>query len=100
MRSFLQKATNKQKLLERVADTEVECGIFEAEVLYPAVACGQVGVVQSYAPVESEHCHVEVEAYTEAGVEAELLVEGVELELGVWGVVATSGVPYVTHVEE
>lgn len=88
--------------LERVSYTEVEGGVFPAEVMYPSFACGVVGVVELNTPVESQDDELDIETQSESGIETELFVETVEVEYALGGdlCLVHAEIPYVAEVEE
>ena len=88
--------------LERVSYTEVEGGVFPAEVMYPSFACGVVGVVELNTPVESQDDELDIETQSESGIETELFVETVEVEDALGGdlCLVHAEIPYVAEVEE
>ena len=83
---------------EGVAHTEVQGCILQSQVVNPPLTDRTVGVVELNTPVEAEYGKFDVETDTETGVEAELLVEVVDVEDSIIGVLGGVGlhVPDVT----
>ena len=89
-----------RRISEWVAHTEIKGGITPLEVTYPPLARGPVGVVELYAPIESEDYKLQIDPYAEACIEAELLIEPVEFECLI-GVIGGFGqFPDIAKIEE
>ena len=90
------------KELERIADAEVQGGVFPAEVVNPALALGAVGVVNLDTPVESQYHKRDVDAQTQTCVHTQLLIEFVEVEdtIGRHLRLVAAQIPDVTHIDE
>ena len=70
----------KIKKSEGVAHTEVERRIPPTEVVNPSLADGAIGVMELNTPVETENGKFDIETNTQTGIKTELLVEVVNME--------------------
>lgn len=85
---------------ERIAYAEIQRRVLHPEVLNPALSGRFVRVVQFDAPVDPEYEETEIEPRAESGIESQLFVESVDLELRFFAVAALSEEPDVADIEK
>ena len=100
--SFIKSSTTVFVMLEGVTHAKIERRIGPSQVVNPSLTGRTVRVMELNTPVETQHGKFDIETDTQTGIKTELLVEIIEVEDRLLGILGRIGlhVPDISQVEE